>query len=157
MDGGHATSMAEVELRDNYVKAAQVSTPKSEAALAFRLAVAVKLHLRNKFNALFQASLDKPMLYSYQADDSSHRVGVRYASASSGVHVQRRGEALVEFLQERAYLKVAQPGGGFEHRLLLQPPDPSPLERVLGICSLHSQNSSHSSRRSTTVLLQRPM
>ena len=115
MDGVHPNSMAEVDLRDAYVKAAQVSTSKSETAPVFRLAVAVKLHLRSKSDALFQASLDKPMLYSYQADGSSHRVVVTYASASSGVHVQRRGKELVEFLQERAYPKVAQPGGGFEH------------------------------------------
>ena len=95
MDGVHATRMSEVDLRDAYVKAALVSTSKSETAPAFRLAVAVKLHLRSKFDALFQASLDKPMLYSYQADGSAHRVAVTYASASSGVHVQRRGKELL--------------------------------------------------------------
>ena len=84
--------MKEVELRESYVKAALVSTPKSDTALASRLAVAVKVYLRNKFQALFESSLDKPMLFSYQADGSAHRVGVRFASASSGIHVSAEGK-----------------------------------------------------------------
>lgn len=109
---GAAISPDELQsLYVEYSRASKTVDSKQEQRVAAKLCEVLKLHLRQKCDALIRAASNQPLLFSYSADATSLLLRTVETERLRSFLVKRHGKDLIELLMERIFVKTVSARG----------------------------------------------